>query len=412
MKLLACSLVTCVSLIFLIGLGLAKERGSNYLLFVGTYTNTKAGSKGIYVYRYNADSGQLTSLGVAAETENPSYLAVDPTHKFLYAVNELEEYQGAKSGAVTAFAIDHKTGKLSKLNEVASRGEDPCYISLDKIGKYVLVANYTSGNIAVFPVQKDGSLGEASAFVQHHGTGPNKERQEGPHAHFIRTTTDNRFAIVSDLGLDKLLVYRFDPSNGSLTPNDPPAGDLPPGEGPRHVALAPNNKFAYSVNELKSTVTAFSFDSAKGVLKRFQTISTLPKDFTGQNDTAEIHVSPNGKFVYASNRGHDSIAQFSIDAKTGQLALVHHFAIQGKTPRDFELDPTGTHLLVAGQDSNNIVVFRLDPATGREMLKTDDIVQVPSPVGLTFVKTKRRLRISLRRPASSRLPAWGFQTVG
>jgi 6-phosphogluconolactonase len=369
----------------LAGLSFAKEHGKNYLLFVGTYTNTKAGSKGIYVYRYNATLGQLTSLGLAAETENPSYLAVDPTHRFLYAVNELQDHKGAKSGAVTAFAIDHKTGKLSKLNEVASRGEDPCYVSLDKTGKYVLVANYTSGNIAVFPVQKDGSLGEATAFVQHHGTGPNKERQEGPHAHFIRTTTDNRFAIVSDLGLDKLLVYRFDPTNGSLTPNDPPAADLPPGEGPRHVAFTPDNKFAYSVNELKSTVTAFSFDPANGVLKRFQTISTLPKNFSGENDTAEIHVSPDGKFVYASNRGHDSIAQFSIDAKTGELALVHHFAIQGKTPRDFELDPPGSHLLVAGQDSNNIVVFRLDPATGREMLKTDDIVQVPSPVGLTFV---------------------------
>jgi 6-phosphogluconolactonase len=184
--------------------------------------------------------------------------------------------------------------------------------------------------------------------------------------------------------LDKLLVYRFDASNGSLTPNDPPTADLPPGEGPRHVAFKPDNKFAYSVNELKSTVTAFSFDSGKGVLKPFQTISTLPKDFTGENDTAEIHVHPNGKFVYASNRGHDSIAQFSIDAKTGQLALVHHFSIQGKTPRDFELDPTGTHLLVAGQDSNNVVVFRISSATG-ELSPTGQTVDVPAPVGLTFV---------------------------
>jgi 6-phosphogluconolactonase len=231
-----------------INLASAKEDSKSYLLFVGTYTNTKAGSKGIYAYRYNAATGQLTSLGVAAETANPSYLAVDPTDRFLYAVNELEDYQGQKSGAVTAFAIDRKTGKLSKLNEVASRGEDPCYISLDKSGKYVLVANYTSGNIAVFPVQKDGSLGEATAFVQHHGTGPNKERQEGPHAHFIKTSGDNRFAIVSDLGLDRILIYRFDPANGLLSPNDPPAADLPPGSGPRHVAFAPNNKFMYSVN--------------------------------------------------------------------------------------------------------------------------------------------------------------------
>lgn len=368
----------------MVGAVFAKERASNYPLYVGTYTNTKAASKGIYVYRYNASSGELTSLGVAAETPNPSYLAVDPTHKFLYAVNELQQYQGEKSGAVTAFSIDRRTGKLTKLNEVASRGEDPCYISLDKTGKYVLVANYTSGNIAVFPVQKDGSLGEASAFVQHHGSGPNKDRQEGPHAHFIRTSADNRFAIVSDLGLDKLLVYRFDAANGSLTPNNPPAADLPPGSGPRHVAFAPNNKFAYSVNELKSTVTAFTFDAAAGVLKAFQTVSTLPKDFTGENDGAEIHVDPRGKFLYSSNRGHDSIAQFSIDQKTGSVTLVHTFSILGKTPRDFELDPAGTHLLAAGQDSNNIVVFSVDPASG-ELRPTGQSVAVPSPVSLTFV---------------------------
>ena len=368
---------------FVVSFVFAKE-GKNYLLFVGTYTNTKAGSKGIYAYRYNASTGRLTSLGVAAETPNPSYLAVDPTHKFLYAVNELEDYKGEKSGAVTAFAIDHKTGKLTKLNEVASRGEDPCYISLDRTGKFVLVANYTSGNIAAFPMQKDGSLAEASAFVQHHGTGPNKERQEGPHAHFIQTAADNRFAVVSDLGLDKILVYKFNAADGSLTPNDPPAADVPPGEGPRHVAFALNNKFAYSVNELKSTVTAFTFDAGAGVLKAFQTVSTLPKDFTGQNDTAEIHVHPNGKYVYASNRGHDSIAQFVIDQKNGRVTLVHNFPIGGKTPRDFELDPSGHFLLVAGQDSNNIVVFRIDVSTGG-LQQTGNTVDVPAPVGLTFV---------------------------
>jgi 6-phosphogluconolactonase len=363
---------------------IAKEHASNYLLFVGTYTNTKAASKGIYAYRYNPSSGQLTSLGVAAETPNPSYLAVDATHQFLYAVNELEDYKGEKSGAVTAFSIDRKTGKLTKLNDVASRGKDPCYISLDNTGKYVLVANYTSGNIAVFPAQKGGRLGEAAALVQHHGSGPNQERQEGPHAHYIRTTADNRFAVVSDLGLDKLLVYRFDASSGSLTPNDPPAADLPPGEGPRHAAFAPNNKFAYTVNELKSTVTAFTFDANAGVLKAFQTVSTLPKDFNGPNDGAEIHVHPNGKFLYTSNRGHDSIAEFSIDQSTGRLTLVHNFSIQGKTPRDFELDPAGRYLLAAGQDTNNVVVFRIDPTTG-ELRPIGQSVDVPAPVGLRFV---------------------------
>lgn len=385
MKIINSAVLAILFALLVMNLTFAKNSGRNYLLFVGTYTNTKAGSKGIYAYKYNSATGQLTSLGVAAETENPSWLAVGPTHKFLYAVNEIQNYKGEKSGAVTAFAIDHKTGKLTRLNEVASRGEDPCYISLDKTGKYVLVANYTSGNIAVFPVQKDGSLGEASAFVQHHGTGPNHERQEGPHAHFIRTTADNRFAVVADLGLDKLLVYRFDAANGSLTPNDPAAADLPPGEGPRHVAFAPDNKFAYSVNELKSTVTAFTFDPVRGVLKPFQTISTLPKDFSGQNDGAEVHVHPNGKFLYSSNRGADSIAQFSIDQHTGRIALVHSFSVQGKTPRNFELDPTGTHLLAANQDSDNVVVFQIDPATGHEILATSQAVTVPSPVDLVFV---------------------------
>lgn len=379
------SSVFVLAMLFLaIAVTYARDGNHSYLLFVGTYTNTKAGSKGIYSYRYNSSSGQLASLGVAAETSNPSYLAADPTGRFLYAVNELQDYKGAKSGAVTAFAIDHKSGKLTKLNEVASRGEDPCYISLDKTGKYVLVANYTSGNIAVFPVQKNGSLGEATAFIQHHGTGPNKERQEGPHAHFIKTTADNRFAIVSDLGLDKIFVYRFDAAKGSLTPNDPPYADVPPGNGPRHVTFAPNNKYAYSVNELKSTVTAFTFDSSRGVLKAFQTTSTLPGNFNGQNDTAEIHEAPNGKFVYASNRGHDSIAVFAVEQSTGRLTLIRNFSILGKTPRDFELDPAASHLLAAGQDSNNIVVFRINAQTGA-LTPTGTSVNVPAPVGLAFV---------------------------
>lgn len=375
----ACALLLC----FLFGPVVFGSSGKNYLLFVGTYT--KGESKGIYAYRYDASSGHLTSLGLAAETANPSFLAVDPSHRFLYAVNELQDYKGSKSGAVTAFAIDRKTGKLSRLNEVASRGEDPCYISLDKTGKYVLVANYTSGNIAVFPVQKDGSLGDASAFVQHQGTGPNHERQEGPHAHWIETSADNHYAIVADLGLDKLLIYRFDATKGSLTPNNPPAADLPPGSGPRHVAFSPDNKFAYSVNELKSTVTAFAFDAGDGSLKPFQTVSTLPKDFSGENDTAEIHVHPDGKFLYASNRGHDSIAVFAIEPKTGRLTLVHNFSTQGKTPRNFELDPSGLHLLAANEDTGNIVVFRLNASTGRELTATDDNVKVPAPVSLRFV---------------------------
>src|SRR5438552_636076 len=289
--------------------------GKNYLLYVGTYT--KGESKGIYVFRYNSASGEAKPLGLAAETVNPSFLTIDPHGKFLYAVNEVSDYKGAASGAITAFSIDQASGKLSRLNEVASRGADPCYITFDKSGKYLLVANYTGGNIAVFPVDSDGRVGEASAFVQHSGSSVNKQRQEGPHAHWIETTADNRFAIAADLGLDKLLVYRFDQAGGGLTANDPAFAAVEPGAGPRHVAFAANEKFAYSVNELGSTVTAFTLDATHGVLHSFQTISTLPQGFSGENDTAEIHVGPSGRFLFASNRGHDSIAVFSIDKTSG-----------------------------------------------------------------------------------------------
>jgi len=230
---------------------------------------------------------------------------------------------------------------------------------------------------------KDGRLGEASAFIQHAGSGPNRQRQEGPHAHWIETSADNRFAIAADLGLDQLLIYRFGTS-GSLIPNDPPAAKLEPGAGPRHVAFTPEQKFAYAINELQSSVTAFSYDTRRGVLKPFQTISTLPEGFTGTNHAAEIHVDPEGRFLYASNRGHDSIALFAIDRSTGRLTPRGHFPSGGKTPRNFALDPTGSRLLVANQDSGNIVVFRIDAASGR-LIGTSEVANVASAVCLIFV---------------------------
>jgi 6-phosphogluconolactonase len=373
-------------LLSLVTVGAAKDSPKDkYLLFVGTYTEKE--SKGIYAYRFDAASSELTPLGVAAETTNPSFLAIDPSHRFLYAVNEVPKYKGASSGAVSAFAINRQTGKLSLLNEVASRGADPCYIAFDKTGKYALVANYTGGNVAVFPVRADGRVGESSAFIQHAGSSVNHERQEGPHAHWIETTPGNRFAIAADLGLDELLVYRFDPKNGSLAANDPPYppyAKLDPGAGPRHVAFHPNGRFVYVINELGSTITAFSYDSRRGALSSLKTVSTLPKGFSGPNDTAEIAVHPNGKFLFASNRGHDSIAVFSIDGKTGTLTLVDHFPTQGKTPRNFEIDPTGSRLFVANQESGNIVVFRIDPQTGR-LTPTGQVLQVPAPVCLKFM---------------------------
>jgi 6-phosphogluconolactonase len=367
----------------LVTLANAKDSPKNkYQLFVGTYTEKE--SKGIYAFRFDATSSELTPLGVVAETANPSFLAIDPSQRFLYAVNEAQTYKGANSGGVSAFAINRTTGKLSLSNEEASRGADPCYVAFDKTGKYALVANYTGGSVAVFPVLADGRVGEASAFVQHSGSSINKERQEGPHAHWIETTPDNRFAIAVDLGLDELLVYRFDAKTGSLTPNDPPYAKLDPGSGPRHLVFDPNGRFAYVVNELQSTVTAFSYDPDRGTLHKLNTITTLPKGFSGANDTAEIKMHPSRRFLFASNRGNDSIALFSIDPHTGELTTVDHFPTQGRTPRNFEIDPTGKLLLVANQDSNNIVVFRIDLSSGR-LTPTGQTLHVPSPVCLKFV---------------------------
>jgi 6-phosphogluconolactonase len=361
--------------------GTAKK--SHYLAYVGTYTTKKA-SKGIYVYRFDAATGQLTSVGLAAESTDPSFVVAHPNGKYLYGVNEVGNYDGKKSGAVSAFAIDHKSGRLTLLNQVASGGADPCYISLDKTGKHVLVANYSGGSVAVFPVLKDGRLGEASAFVQHQGSGANKERQEAPHAHWIQTSPDNRLAAVSDLGLDELVLYRFDAAKGSLVPNDPPFVKVSPGSGPRHAAFHPNGKFVYVLNEMQSTVVVFSYDPSTATLKTLQQLSTLPKDFTGQNDTAELAVHPSGKFLYASNRGHDSIAIFSIDSVKGTLTPTGHVATGGKTPRNFAIDPTGKYLLAANQASDNIVIFRINLATGN-LTRTGQVGEVPSPVAITFV---------------------------
>ncbi|HEV2234022.1 MAG TPA: lactonase family protein [Terriglobia bacterium] len=354
----------------------------NYLVYIGTYTGPN--SKGIYAYRFDPATGGLTSLGLAAETTNPSFLAVDPIRRFLYAVNEIGNYQGGNSGGVSAFSIDRATGKLKLLNEVPSRGADPCFVSLDKSGKYVLVANYTGGSVAVFPVLKDGRLGEATAFDQHHGQSVNRERQLGPHAHMISVTPVNRFALAADLGLDELLVYRFDETRGALETNEPPFVKVHPGDGPRHFAFHPNGKFVYLISEMGGTVATFSYDEAGGVLTQLQRVSTLPKDFQGQNTAAEIAVHPSGKFLYASNRGHDSIAVFAIDPRKGTLTLIEHVSTQGKTPRNFAIDPTGSFLIAANQDSNNIVIFRIDPKTGR-LTPTGKTVDLQSPACVTFV---------------------------
>jgi 6-phosphogluconolactonase len=386
------ALALVLSLIAIAALAAPSPNHSHYLVYVGTYTEEGSKSKGIYAYRYDASTGELAPLGLAADTTNPSWLVVHPNGKLLYAVNELPNYKGPNSGGVSAFSIDRATGKLTFLNEVPSRGADPCYVTVDKTGKYVLVANYTGGSVAAFPILDDGRLGDASAFVQHSGKGANPERQEAPHAHSIDLSPDNRFAMVDDLGLDELLVYKFDSAKGSLAPNDPPFAKLEPGAGPRHFALHPSGKFAYVVSEIKGTVTVLSNDAKAGTLHPLQTLSTLPKDFKGTIEDAEIRVHPSGKFLYASNRGDgNSIAIFDIDAEKGTLTLAEITSTQGKTPRSFEIDPTGTRLFVANQQSNNIVVFSIDQRAGSHLTKAGHLspigpaLDVGSPVCVKFL---------------------------
>ncbi len=364
----------------------AAQTGKN-LFYVGTYTEEGSKSKGIYAFRFDDATGDVTPLGLAAETTNPSFVAASPNGKFLYAVNEVGKYKGPNSGGVSAFAIDHATGKLTFLNEVASRGADPCYITVDRTGKFVLVANYTGGSVAVFPVAADGGLGEASSFVQHSGHGPNAERQEGPHAHSIDLSADNRFAMVDDLGLDEVDVYKFDSGKGTLTANDPPFTKVAAGAGPRHFVMHPSGKFAYVIAEMGHTVTVFSNDAAGGKLQVLQTISTLPADFTGRNDDAEIAVHPSGKFLYASNRGDDTIVIYAIDGNKGTLTQVGRVPTGGKEPRSFEIDPTGKFLLAENQKSDDVVVFRIDEKTGG-LTATGKVFEVGSPVCLKFVRAE------------------------
>ena len=364
--------------------GVAHAAGpgqQKYLVYVGTYTDH--GSKGIYVYRFDSSTGKMTSLGLAAEATEPSFLAVDSSGPFLYAVNETETYSGQPTGAASAFAIQPDSGKLSLLNQVSSRGTDPAHITLDRTGKYALVANYTSGSVAVFALLKDGRLGEVASFVQHKGSSVNPERQKGPHAHAIALSPDNRFAVVADLGLDQLLVYSFDAAKGTLGAK-PQVVKASPGAGPRHLVFSFDSRFLYMLNEMQSSVVAYSYDAASGAMHELQTISSLPKGFSGENTAAEIEIDPSGKFLFASNRGDDSIAVFAIDPRTGMLTHVETDSTGGKTPRNFAIDPTSSWLLAANQDSDKIVVFRIDQKTGH-LNPTGDVFQLPSPVCLKFV---------------------------
>ncbi|NLF72141.1 MAG: lactonase family protein [Candidatus Anammoximicrobium sp.] len=376
--------VLCLSLVAALAAAADQEQaGSDCLrIYVGTYTS--GASQGIYLGRLDLADGGLRLDGVAAETKNPSFLALHPNRRFLYAVGEISDFAGKRTGAVNAFRIEPATGRLEPLNQQSSGGPGPCHVAVDHSGRNVLVANYGGGSAAVLPIRKNGTLGSATAFVQHQGASVNPRRQQGPHAHSINLDPANRFAFVADLGLDKVLIYRFDAAAGKLTPNDPPWASVVPGAGPRHFAFHPTGKFAYVINELGSSLTAFRYDAARGALEEVQTVSSLPAGPVEGNSTAEVQVHPSGKFLYGSNRGHDSIAVFAADAVTGQLKLVEHESTQGKTPRNFGVDPTGRFLLACNQASDTIVGFRIDQETGA-LTPTGQKLDVPSPVCVKFI---------------------------
>ncbi|MDX2443962.1 MAG: lactonase family protein [Bacteroidales bacterium] len=351
-------------------------------IYIGTYTSGE--SKGIYQCSFNQNTGKLSGLKLLAQNENPSFLTISPDKKTLYCVNETMEFNGKPGGALSSFKIDHKNDSLHFINEQLSNGGAPCHIITDKSGKFIFVSNYMGGNVSVYPIQIDGSIGEMSCLIQHKGSGKDSNRQEAPHAHSLILNPDDKFAYVSDLGIDKVMIYEVIPENGILTAANSPWANLEPGSGPRHFTFHPQGRYAYVINELNSSITAFSFNDLDGSLQEIQTISTLPVDFGGSNSCADIHISPSGKYLYGSNRGHNSIVSYSIDKKTGTLTLIDFESTLGETPRNFTLDSTGEYLLVANQDTNTIVTFRIDPQTGK-LDFTENILSVPSPVCLKFL---------------------------
>jgi 6-phosphogluconolactonase len=359
----------------------AAKPASKYLVYFGTYTRKT--SKGIYVSTLDAATGKLSEPELAGETPNPSFVAIHPNLRFLYSVSEAGS-GGVPGNTVTAFSIDKASGKLTKLNTLPAKGEMPCHLNVDKTGRALVVANYGSGSTVAMKVNADGSLSEGAGFIQHKGSSVDRRRQQGPHAHSANISFDNRFVVVADLGLDQVLVYKFDPTTAGLAPNDPPYVSVKPGSGPRHFTFHPKGKFAYVINEMASTVTAFRWDAKAGSFTEIETVSTLPPGDKTDNTTAEVVAHPSGKFLYGSNRGHNSLAVFAIDRAKGTLKLTANVPTQGQIPRNFAIEPGGRWLLAANQNSDNVVVFSVDPASGM-LNPTGQAIQVGMPVCVRYV---------------------------
>lgn len=357
-------------------------------VFVGTYTESilfgtgqilKGKGQGIHIYRFDTASGTLEPCGLAEGVRNPSYLAIHPSRRYLYAVNEMKEFEGLKSGAISAFALDPESGQLSFINQKPTHGTDPCHLSVAQTGECVLVANFASGSVCVLPIRPDGSLGDATDVVQHHGSSIDPRRQAGPHAHAVTLDNSGRYVFVPDLGLDKVMIYELDAARGSLKPHSTPWVETRPGAGPRQVVMHPGGQFAYLINELNSTMMAFGYDTDRGTLQEIQTLSTLPEGFDGKSTCAEVQISPAGDLLYGSNRGHDSLVIYAVDQADGTLTPIGHVSTRGSIPRNFTVDPDGNWVLVANQDSDNIAVFRVDPSTGG-LVAAGATIYAPTPV--------------------------------
>jgi 6-phosphogluconolactonase len=363
----------------------ASAAASDFV-YVGTYTSKD--SKGIYSYRFDAKSGQLTPIGIAAEQVNPSFLATDPRHRFLYAVTEMGNEKGAGSyktnGSISSYSINPKTGALAFLNKVDALGGGPCHLVVDKTGKMLFVANYGSGSVASFAIKPDGSIGDKTGFDQHSGSSVDPARQKGPHAHAVVLSPDNRFLFVPDLGTDQVKIYKVDAAKGTFTANDPAFATVKAGLGPRHFIFGHGAKFAYVLCEMGSSVAVFAYNPMTGSLTPIETVSNLPADFKGVDNSAEIAVDRSGRYLYASNRGHDSITVYKVDPVKGTLKSVQVVPTQGKIPRNFALDLSGKYLLAANQNTGQIVTFAVDPATG-QLKPTGQVTDVPAPVDILFV---------------------------
>lgn len=368
------NLLVCAAVAALLGTpDLRSNDMTSHTLFIGTYT--RESSKGIYALKLDGATGELSTPVVAAETKSPSYLALSPNHKFLYAVSESE-------AMAVAFAVG-PDGKLSHLQDPQpAQGKAPCHLAVDQTGHALLVANYQTGVLASLPLNPDGTLGKPVSVIQNTGSSVHPERQSSAHMHSVTLSPDNRHVIACDLGLDKIFTYRFDAATAKLTPSEPAFFATKPGSGPRHFAFAPSGKYAFSIAELEGSVTSYHFHPDNGSLTPIQTISTLPADFKGKNTCAAIRVHPNGRFVYGSNRGADSIAVFACDA-AGQLTLVEIVPTGGKNPRDFALSPDGQWLVAAHQDSESLTVFRVDAATGK-LTRTPSTAKISMPVCVLF----------------------------